>query len=89
MRQQELIHLHNLLIQIRRHIEAAEDVPADAFDAYDAHAVSPIAVHRRKDDHQDAVFLLLDGLHTAAADHYLPNQESSEQEEIKYHIYLS
>lgn len=84
MRQQELIHLHNLLIQIRWYIEAAEDVPVDAFDAYDSYAVSPIAVHRRKDDHQDALFLLLDGLHAAIDDRpSTPDREATEQREVR------
>lgn len=83
MRQQELIHLHSLLTEIRQYIEATEDVPADAFDAYNSQAVSPVAVHRRKDNHQDAVFLLLDGLHAAISDHSsTPDRQSTEPREV-------
>lgn len=55
MRTQELIHLHGLAVAVRGHLEAAHDVPADAFDRYDAYGVGPTALHRHEGDHRTAL----------------------------------
>lgn len=70
-------------MEVRRYLEATEDLPGDAFETYDDRAVSPIAVHRRKETHQDAVFLLLDDVTETLADQSNTiDRQSTEHREI-------
>ena len=64
MRKQELVHLHGLLVGVRRYLDEHEDVavPTGAFDAYDGYGIGPTAIADRKDAHREAVDRLLDGL---------------------------
>lgn len=66
MRKQELVHLHGLLVEIRRHFVEQDEIqiPADAFEAYDEYGVGPTAIPERKDAHKAAVHHLLEGLET-------------------------
>lgn len=62
MKSQELIHFHALLLEVRSDLERREDVPPDAFAAYDAESIRPSHIHRPKEAHERAVGLLLDGI---------------------------
>jgi hypothetical protein len=56
MQKEELIYIHSVLAQVKRHIEA-ECVDAD-FSGYDALHIQPAHVHRSKNDHKRAIFTL-------------------------------
>lgn len=62
MKKRELLHLHGLLAELRRHLEEEDLVPDHAFEQYDDRAVSPLGVQERKEKHRIAVLLLRDGL---------------------------
>lgn len=62
MRKQELIQLHGLAVAVRGHLETAHDVPADAFERYDAYGVGPAAIHRHKGDHRAALQHAMSGV---------------------------
>lgn len=64
MRKNEYVHLHALFVELRRHLQETGEVPDDAFAAYEAYGVGPMAIHRRKDDHHEALQLLLEGVST-------------------------
>lgn len=67
MKKSEYIYLHALCAELRRQLRESGEVPADAFDAYEAHGIYPQALHRRKTDHHEALEHLLDGLLTTIA----------------------
>ncbi len=56
MQKEELIYIHSVLAQVKRHI-TAESANAD-FSGYDALHIQPSHVHRSKDDHKRAIFTL-------------------------------
>jgi hypothetical protein len=56
MQKEELIYIHSVLAQVKRHI-AAESANAD-FSGYDALHIQPSHVHRSKNDHKRAIFTL-------------------------------
>jgi hypothetical protein len=56
MRKEELIYIHSVMLQVKRHIET-EDANAD-FSGYDALHIQPAHVHRSKNDHKRAIFTL-------------------------------
>lgn len=62
MKKREIIYLHGLLGEIRRHLDSREDVPGDPFERYEEYGVGPTSIHRTKGEHQEAVSRLLDGL---------------------------
>jgi hypothetical protein len=55
MQKEELIYLHTILVQVKRHIESEKE--AD-FSGYEALRISPVHVHRSKSDHMKAIFTL-------------------------------
>ena len=61
MKQQELMHLHSLLLEVRVFLDQTDDSSA-AFSRYDSQPVRPIHVHRRKAAQSKAITLLLDEL---------------------------
>lgn len=67
MKKRELIYLHSLLVEVRRDLEARGDLPAEAFDDYEALGVGATSVHRTKGEHREAVVCLLEGLTAALA----------------------
>ncbi|WP_226040043.1 UPF0058 family protein [Natrinema sp. DC36] len=73
MRQQELIHLHALLLEIRRYLEREETLPAGAFAAYDAQSVRPTHIHCGKDAHKKAIAHLLGDLIYSVQSHPPPD----------------
>jgi hypothetical protein len=56
MQKEELIYIHSVLAQVKRHIET-ENANAD-FSGYDALHIQPAHVHRSKNDHKRAIFTL-------------------------------
>lgn len=70
MRKRDLVYLHALLSLVRRWLAERSEEPDGAYDAYDALDVTPTGLDRRKDEHEQAVDALLDGIEAtiAAAD---------------------
>jgi hypothetical protein len=62
MHKDELIQLHTLLAQIKRHLET-QDIDHD-FSEYQSLAISPVHIHRSKAEHKHAIFVL--GNHLAS-----------------------
>lgn len=63
MKKQELIQLHGLMNEISTHLTKEENIPTgvdsdDAREAYNGLNISPVAIHRSKDDHKDAILYL-------------------------------
>lgn len=56
MQKEELIYIHCVLAQVKRHIQA-ENENAD-FRGYEALCIQPAHVHRSKNDHKRAIFTL-------------------------------
>lgn len=57
MKKEELVHLHMLLAQIKRYCEE-NDLNCD-FSEYNEMEISPFQVHRSKEDHKQAIFILV------------------------------
>lgn len=66
MKKQSLIQVHALLVCVRRELDRSGEVHDGQFDDYDQFGVTPTSIHRRKDDHSEAIQLLLDGIHETA-----------------------
>lgn len=62
MQKDELIQLHTLLAQIKRHLESQSS--EFDFSEYRSLAISPVHIHRSKADHKHAIFVL--GNHLAS-----------------------
>ncbi|NPE30626.1 UPF0058 family protein [Methanococcoides sp. SA1] len=62
MQKDELIQLHTLLAQIKRHLES-QSSDYD-FSEYRSLSISPVHIHRSKADHKHAIFVL--GNHLAS-----------------------
>ena len=56
MKKEELVHLHMLLAQLKKYCEET-GVDCD-FKKYKALEISPFQVHRSKDEHKQAIFVL-------------------------------
>ncbi len=56
MKKEELVHLHLLLAQLKKYCE--ENGLACDFARYNELGISPFQVHRSKEDHKQAVFIL-------------------------------
>ena len=61
MKKQELIHLHGLLAEVRKHHEARAGTSPE-YEAYESLCVRPTSIHKSKTDHKAAVFALADGI---------------------------
>ena len=66
MHKDELIYLHSLMVKLRLYFEE-NDMHGD-FTSYDNMHISPVHVHRSKNDHKQAIFLLSEGLAEMVAD---------------------
>lgn len=57
MQKEELLHLHMLMVQLRKYYEtvAGEEITTDDYDSL---AVSPVHIHRNKKCHKDAILAL-------------------------------
>ena len=65
MRKQELIHLHDLLVEITQSLVDRDAVPAAVWNEYETHDITAYAIHARKGAHGEAVLLLATTLGTA------------------------
>ena len=65
MKKEELVHLHMLLAQLKRYCEE-NNLDCD-FAEYNELEISPFQVHRSKEDHKQAIFLLVAELATLAS----------------------
>ncbi|MEZ5334290.1 MAG: UPF0058 family protein [Methanolobus sp.] len=63
MHKDELIQLHTLMAQIRKHFEQMG--MNTSFGEYDSLSISPLHIHRSKAEHKHAIFVL--GTDIAAA----------------------
>lgn len=70
MQKEELIYIHTVLVQVKRFIES-EGIEAD-FSEYEAMQISPVHVHRSKNDHKAAIFILSDEIGRAMQSGKLP-----------------
>ena len=61
MKKQELIHLHGLLAEVRKHHEERTGASAE-YESYSSLGVRPTSIHKSKTDHKAAVFALADGI---------------------------
>ena len=61
MKKQELIHLHGLLAEVRKHHEARTGTSVE-YESYESLGVRPTSIHKSKTDHKAAVFALADGI---------------------------
>lgn len=58
MHKDELIHLHSLLVEIKKYFEDQEDVDEDTFEDYESLGTSPVHIHKSKSEHKHAIFVL-------------------------------
>ena len=56
MKKEELIQLHMLLAQVKKYCE--ENGPTCDFTEYNELGISPFQVHRSKEEHKQAIFVL-------------------------------
>ena len=56
MKKEELVHLHMLLAQMKKYCEAT-GLDCD-FKRYKELEITPFQVHRSKDEHKQAIFVL-------------------------------
>jgi hypothetical protein len=65
MKKEELVHLHMLLAQLKKY---CEEIGLDCdFKKYKELEISPFQVHRSKDEHKQAIFVLGTELASMAA----------------------
>ncbi len=65
MKKEELVHLHMLLAQLKKYCEE-HGLECD-FSKYQELEISPFQVHRSKDEHKQAIFVLGTELASMAA----------------------
>ena len=51
MKKQELIHLHGLLAEVRKHHEARTGTAVE-YEGYESLGVRPTSIHKSKTDHK-------------------------------------
>jgi hypothetical protein len=56
MHKEELIHLHTLMVQLKKFFE--EEMGRAEFAGYEALQISPVHIHRSKAEHKHAIFVL-------------------------------
>jgi hypothetical protein len=65
MKKDELVHLHMLLAQFKKYCE--ESGLKGDFSKYNELGISPFQVHRSKDEHKQAIFVLMTEFASMAA----------------------
>ncbi|AHG04047.1 hypothetical protein HALDL1_10880 [Halobacterium sp. DL1] len=73
MHKDELLDLHEQMVQIKDQFLAFDSVDQDAFAAYEELDVDPSHVHKSKSEHKHAVFLLGNALAAAMSDDEFSN----------------
>ncbi|MEA2074386.1 MAG: UPF0058 family protein [Euryarchaeota archaeon] len=64
MKKEELVHLHMLLAQFKKYCE--ENGLKGDFSKYNELGISPFQVHRSKEEHKQAIFVLMTELASLA-----------------------
>lgn len=77
MEKEELIHLHMLLAQIKKYCEE-KGLNCD-FSKYNELGISPYQVHRSKEEHKQAIFLLGTALASMAAKNMAASNPASKK----------
>jgi len=73
MHKDELLDLHEQMVQIKDQFLDFDNVDEDAFAAYEELDVDPSHVHKSKSEHKHAVFVLGNALATAMSDDEFSN----------------
>ncbi|MFC7165768.1 UPF0058 family protein [Halospeciosus flavus] len=68
MHKDELLELHEEMVEIKESFLDYEGVDEDAFEAYEQLDVDPSHVHKSKSEHKHAVFVLGNALATAMSE---------------------
>ncbi|WP_435094993.1 UPF0058 family protein [Halorubrum sp. N11] len=58
MRKKELISTHALLVEVAQYLIENENMPAGRMCRYHALSVTPLGVHKSKQDHYEAITVL-------------------------------
>jgi hypothetical protein len=74
MQKEELLYIHSVLAQVKRHIEA-ERADTD-FSGYVALRISASHVHRSKNDHKRAIFILGEEISRGHRHMYRPGRKT-------------
>lgn len=76
MQKEELLHLHMLMVHIKKYYEhiSGETVPTERYEALD---VSPVHIHKNKKLHKDALLVLGDEIVSQIRSHKTPIVEYS------------
>ena len=59
MRKKELISIHALLLEVAQHLIENENMPARRMSTYHALGVTPLGIHKSKQDHYEAITVLI------------------------------
>jgi len=70
MQKEELLYIHSVRAQMKRHIEAEK--PDADFSGYEALRISAAHVHRSKNDHKRAIFILGEEITRATGQSIVP-----------------
>lgn len=68
MHKDDLLELHEEMVEIKENFLSYEGVDADVFEAYEQLDVDPSHVHKSKSEHKHAVFVLGNALATAMSE---------------------
>ncbi|WP_255149895.1 UPF0058 family protein [Halorarius halobius] len=68
MHKDELLELHEHMVQITETFRGMEEVDGSVFDPYDELDVTPDDVHKSKSEHKHAVFVLGNALATVMSE---------------------
>lgn len=76
MQKEELLHLHMLMVHIKKYYEHISDdtVPTERYDTLD---VSPVHIHKNKKSHKDALLVLGEEIVSHVRSHKTPIVEYS------------
>ena len=76
MQKEELIHLHMLMMHIKKYCESMtkEELPSERYDSLD---ISPLHIHKEKKAHKDALLTLGDEIVTHIHRQSIPGVNSS------------
>ncbi|GAA0657770.1 MULTISPECIES: UPF0058 family protein [Salarchaeum] len=73
MHKDELLDLHEQLVEIKDDIRDYDQINEEAFDAYEQLDVDPSHVHKSKSEHKHAVFVLGNALANAMSEDEFSN----------------
>lgn len=62
MRKQECVHLHALLVEVTRYLVERDELEAETLARYDHFGTRPSSIHESKQDHRQAIALLVSAL---------------------------